>query len=47
MLERKGAGEDSHLWHDAVVGSNNQDDNVGDLRSASPHCRKRSVSWGV
>ena len=35
------------LRHNAVIGRNNQDDNVGDLRTAGTHCRKRLVTRGI
>ena len=35
------------LRHNAVVCSNNQNDNVGDLCTTSTHCGKGLVTWGI
>ena len=35
------------LGHDAVVGCNDDDDDVGDLGTAGPHAGEGLVAWGV
>ncbi|OFV93973.1 MAG: hypothetical protein A3H95_07845 [Acidobacteria bacterium RIFCSPLOWO2_02_FULL_64_15] len=35
------------LRHDAIVGGDHQDDDVGDLGASGPHQREGLVTWGV
>ena len=32
------------LWHDAIVGSNDENDDIGDLCTTGPHTGKRSMA---